>query len=168
MSDAIRCITTWGTIDDIDFATAEEQEKAQPRKSLIPELLQQARITDIYISDIFQKDSRFITDEDREKLYELCMKVPEEKIIITHGTFTMPITAKFLWSREVKKTIILTGAMIPANKENSDALFNLGAAVIAVQALQWLGHWVYVTMNGKIFPRNDVRKNEEDGIFMNE
>jgi L-asparaginase len=96
------------------------------------------------------------------------MEVPEEKIIITHWTFTMPITAKFLWTRGIKKTIILTGAMVPANKEDSDAFFNLGTAVAVIQALWRLGHWVYITMNGKIFPRNDVRKNVEDGIFVNE
>jgi L-asparaginase len=97
MNDVIRFITTGGTIDDIEFDTAKAQEQAHPRQSLIPKLLKKARITvDYQISEAFQKDSRFITDEDRENLYKLCMEVPEEKIIITHGTFTMPITAKFL------------------------------------------------------------------------
>jgi L-asparaginase/Glu-tRNA(Gln) amidotransferase subunit D len=85
MNDSIRFITTGGTIDDIDFDTTEAQEQAQHRQSLIPELLKKARITIEYkISEAFQKDSRFITDEDREYLYKLCMEVPEEKIIITH------------------------------------------------------------------------------------
>jgi L-asparaginase len=95
----------------------------------------------------------------------MCMESPEDKIIITHGTFTMPITAKFLGQKNIRKTIILTWAMVPANKENSDALFNIWTAVAVIQALQRLGHWVYITMNGKIFPWNDVRKNVEDGIF---
>jgi L-asparaginase len=77
----------------------------------------------------------------------------------------MPITAKFLWHRGIKKTIILTWAIIPANKENSDALFNIWTAVSAVQLLS---PWVHITLNGKIFPRNNVRKNTEKEIFENE
>jgi L-asparaginase len=43
-----------------------------------------------------------------------------------------------------------------------DALFNLGCAFAAVQAL-WQG--VYIKMNGKVFPRDNVRTNKELGEF---
>ncbi|MDR0281771.1 MAG: hypothetical protein LBI53_00110 [Candidatus Peribacteria bacterium] len=57
MKDAIRFITTGGTIDDIDFDNILEQEQAQSRKSIVFELLQQARITNnIYIyQEYFKK-----------------------------------------------------------------------------------------------------------------
>lgn len=47
----------------------------------------------------------------------------------------MPETAKYLGEANIDKTIVLFGASIPANKDKSDVLFNLGAAFLAVQLL---------------------------------
>jgi len=44
----------------------------------------------------------------------------------------------------------------------SDALFNLGAAITAVQTLD---KGVYITMNGKVFSWDNVVKNREIGEF---
>ena len=70
---------------------------------------------------ILFKDSRFITEKDRESMLKKCNKSKEERIVITHGTATMPITAKFLGKSDIKKTIVLVGAAVPANKKGSDA-----------------------------------------------
>jgi L-asparaginase len=71
-------------------------------------------------------------------------------------------TAKFLAKKIKNKTIVLTGAMLPYVFGSSDGLFNLGCALAFVQTLP---HGVYITMNGKYFKWNDVRKNESAGIF---
>lgn len=73
-------------------------------------------------------------------------------------------TAKVIGGILRNKTIVLFGAMIPYTFGNSDALFNLGYAISAVQILP---KGVYVTMNGKVFPWNNVRKNKEIGEFEN-
>ncbi len=160
----IRFITTGGTIDDIEYTFLENASFSRP--SLLPELLKRGIFTGEYVlEEAFCKDSRFIEEEDREFLAQRCKECSEEKIIITHGTFTLSDTAKFLESKKIPKTIVVTGAMIPGNKENTDALFNLGAASIAVQLLP---PGVFVVMNGKIFSGNNVKKNNEKGIFENE
>jgi L-asparaginase len=61
-----------------------------------------------------------------------------------------------------RKTIVLTGAMVPYAFGSSDGLFNLGSALSFVQVLP---PGVYVAMNGQHFPWNGVRKNTATGYF---
>lgn len=112
-----------------------------------------------------QKDSRVITDNDRQTILTKCKDTIEDRIIITHGTFTMPGTAKYLGKANLDKTIVLFGAHIPANKDHSDALFNLGTAFIASQLLS---KGVYVLMNGKVFTWDNVKKDFPTGYFKEE
>jgi|TARA_Y100000310_G_scaffold124950_2_gene123760 L-asparaginase len=160
----IKIFTTGGTIDDYHYDSVDKAPTSH--KSFVPELLKRARVTvKCEVEEIVHKDSRFVTDDDREIIFKKCQDCKEDKIIITHGTATMPITAKFLGKNNIEKTIVLTGSGFPANKENSDALFNLGAALTAVQALP---NGVYVVMNGKIFTWDNVKKNVETGFFETE
>ncbi|PJA20817.1 MAG: asparaginase, partial [Candidatus Diapherotrites archaeon CG_4_10_14_0_2_um_filter_31_5] len=143
----------------------QRKKKPKSHKTLIPKILKKARITvDFKIEGIMWKDSKFINDKDRELILKKCKDCPEDKIVIVHGTMTMAETANYINKKKLKKTIVLVGSAIPANKQNSDALFNIGAAITAVQILPF---GVYVTMNGKIFPGSDVRKNFETGYFEN-
>lgn len=160
----IKVLVTGGTIDDLDYSSHEQAPKAH--RSLIPRLLKQARITADYSVDVLmQKDSRVVTDTGRAIILKKCLESKEDKIIITHGTSTMPLTAKFLLRQKTQKTIVLFGSAIPANKENSDALFNLGLAFAAVQLLP---PGVYIAMNGNVFPADNVKKNFEKGVFERE
>jgi len=59
----------------------------------------------------------------------------------------------------------LTGAMIPYEIANSDALFNLGFACGIAQTLP---HGVYIAMNGQIFNWDNVKKNRSAGVFIPE
>lgn len=103
-----------------------------------------------------------MNDDDREKIARACIESKEEKILITHGTDTMPVTAAILAEKVYNKTIVITGAMVPYKFGSSDGLFNLGAALAFVQSLP---HGVYVAMNGKIFDGGNVRKNKATGEF---
>jgi len=91
-----------------------------------------------------------------------CARAPERHIIITHGTDTMADTARLIGSAGLDKTIVLTGAMIPYRILDSDALFNFGTAFSAVQLLP---AGVYISMNGRIFDWDKVRKNKAQGVF---
>ena len=42
------------------------------------------------------KDSRTITDEDRSAMINVIQESTATKFIITHGTYTMPDTARYL------------------------------------------------------------------------
>jgi len=156
----IKLFITGGTID---CERIEKNNKYIFKKTHIPRMLEQGRCNvDIESHILMLKDSIYMTDSDREKILQSCKNCKENKIIITHGTDTMVETAQLLGKNIKDKTIVLVGAMIPYNQENSDALFNLGFAVSAVQTLP---EEVYITMNGKIFLWNNVRKNKELGLF---
>lgn len=107
-------------------------------------------------------DSLEMTDHDRELIAHQCNSCEENKIVITHGTDTMAETAQLLASKVKKKTVVLTGAMIPIKFGSSDGLFNLGSALAFAQTL---AAGVYVAMNGRYFHWDNVKKNKETGIF---
>lgn len=114
------------------------------------------------ITTLMMIDSLDMKDEHRELIADACKQAPHDKIIITHGTDTMAVTAKFLADNIKEKTIVLTGAMVPYKFGSSDGLFNLGSSLAFVQTLP---HGVYVAMNGKYFEGNNVRKNKSTGEF---
>ena len=107
-------------------------------------------------------DSLDMLTANRLQVLESCTKAPEEHIVITHGTDTMVETAAVLGRAGLPKTVVLTGAMVPYVFNNSDAVFNLGCAVTAVQILP---RGVFIVMNGRVFHWDDVQKNREQGIF---
>jgi L-asparaginase len=103
-----------------------------------------------------------MTGPERETIVDQCLKATEERIVITHGTDTMEVTAKALGKVVTDKTVVLTGAMIPYKFGSSDGLFNLGSALAFVQTLP---HGVYIVMNGRVFSWRSVRKNRATGEF---
>jgi L-asparaginase len=114
------------------------------------------------ITTLMMIDSLDMQDEHRKMIAKACADAKQDKIIITHGTDTMAVTAKFLSDTIIEKTIVLTGAMVPYKFGSSDGLFNLGSSLAFVQTLP---HGVYVAMNGKYFEGNNVRKNKSTGEF---
>ncbi|MGB1247363.1 MAG: asparaginase domain-containing protein [Chitinophagales bacterium] len=129
----------------------------------LPEILEMGRCTvDYSLRTLMMIDSLEMTEADREIIRINCQKCDEENILITHGTDTMTETAKFLAAANIKKTIVLTGAMMPYKFGASDALFNLGSAMAFAQALD---DGVYIVMNGKFHAWDEVNKNKKTGIF---
>lgn len=156
----IRILLTGGTID-------KEYDKIHGQlvfsKSHINEMLEQARCTlDTTIESYKLQDSLNMDMADRLQIMEKCRSYTEDKVVITHGTDTMVETAKVLAENIKDKTIVVFGAMIPYTFGDSDALFNIGTALAAVQAMPY---GVYITMNGIIFPYDNVQKNKEEGYF---
>lgn len=130
----------------------------------LPSMLKQARCTvEINTQQLMLKDSLKMTASDREEIKRNCIATNSEQIIITHGTDTMVETAKRLALSIKDKTIVLVGAMIPYTINHSDASFNLGCAVIAVQLLP---AGIYITMNGKVFDWDQVAKDTQVGEFI--
>ena len=117
---------------------------------------------DISLETLMMIDSLQMTDDDRQLILRRCREVPEERIVVTHGTDTMEQTAAVLAAGLPGKVVVLTGAMVPYTFGSSDGMFNLGTALAFVQTLL---PGVYVAMNGRYFPWNAVRKNREKGIF---
>ncbi len=157
---AIKILITGGTFDkEYD----ELNGKLFFKDTHLPEILKLGRSNlSVSVSTLMMIDSLEMTDADREIIVSHCKQCDEEKIVITHGTDTMDITAKVLGVADLNKTIVLTGAMVPYKFGSSDGLFNLGSALAFVQTLP---KGVYVVMNGKFFNWNNVRKNKASGIF---
>ncbi len=149
----IKFYTIGGTIDKVYFDANSTYEIGSPK---IQEIIDESNIGfDYSIESILKKDSLDMTDEDREKIHKTISTDSHQYIIITHGTDTMVKTAQKL-SNLKNKTIILTGSMLPANFKYSDATFNVGCAVGAVQSMP---HGVYIAMNGMVFNPDKVEKN---------
>ena len=133
------------------------------KDSHLAELLEMGRCeVETNLRTLMLMDSLEMTDMDRNIIVENCERTEDDRIVITHGTDTMVETARLLASRNIDKTIVLTGAMIPIRFGSSDGLFNLGGALAFVQTLP---HGVYVAMNGRYFEWNKVWKNKSTGIF---
>ena len=116
----------------------------------------------VKIETLMMIDSLKMSKNDRNYIVNKCKNEKTNRIIITHGTDTMVETAKILAENIKDKTIILTGAMIPIKFGSSDGLFNLGSATSFVQVLE---PGIYITMNGRYFNWNNVRKNKIQGVF---
>ena len=61
------------------------------------------------------------------------------------------------------KTIVLTGALLPARFRDNDAVFNIGFALAAMQVLP---EGVYIAMNGRVYEPAKVRKDRDLNRFV--
>jgi len=157
---SIRIFVTGGTFDkEYNELTGELFFK----ETHLPEMLKRSRSSlDVTVRTLMMIDSLQMTAEDRDLIAHQCRNAKEDKIIITHGTDTMTVTARELAEKVPNKTIVLTGAMIPYKFGSSDGFFNLGAALAFVQTLP---AGVYVVMNGRYFNSDNVIKNKQTGQF---
>lgn len=155
----VQIFSTGGTLDKVYFDALSEYQIGEP---MAGELLEQARVGfDYAIESLVKKDSLELNDADRELIHSKVAACPHEHILITHGTDTMTVTAAALADIE-NKIIVVTGAMQPARFRDSDALFNLGLAIGALNVCQ---PGVYIAMSGKVFAADGVRKNRLAGRF---
>lgn len=151
--DQLCIVTTGGTIDKIYFDDKSDFQVGEPQIGRILEELGVAFRFNVI--SILRKDSLHITDADRELIRQAIAAQPAKHVLVTHGTDSMVETAKVLASL-TDRTIVLTGALNPARFRGSDAEFNIGTAVGAVQSLP---PGVYIAMNGRVWRPDQVRKN---------
>ncbi len=155
----ITFITTGGTIDKVYFDAKSAYEVGE---TVIEHVLRQGEVGfDYRIQQLMRKDSLDLTQEDRALIRQAVETTAGDRIVITHGTDTMVDTARSLAGLD-GKVIVLTGSLSPARFQGSDADFNIGLAVAAVQSLP---AGVYIAMNGLIFDAHKVRKNREANRF---
>lgn len=156
----IRIFVTGGTFDkEYD----ELEGKLYFKNTHLPEMLDLGRSrVEVDTRTLMMVDSLDMSDADRQLILDQCRKAREERILITHGTDTMEVTARVLGGVIRDKTIVLTGAMVPYKFGSSDGLFNLGSALAFVQTLP---PGVYIAMNGRCFQWDNVRKNRKTGTF---
>ena len=157
---SVRVFVTGGTFDkEYDELTG----MLYFRHTHVDEMLGRGRCgLDVDVQTLMMVDSLEMTAVQRAMIVRACRECNENQIVITHGTDTMVETARAIAEGVQGKTVVLTGAMVPYAFGSSDGLFNLGSALSFVQSLPT---GVYIAMNGKSFPWDDVRKNREAGVF---
>ena len=155
----IRFITTRGTIDKIYFDSISQFEVGETQLEHI--LTEGLASFDYDVVPMFQKDSLELTDDDRNMLRDFVANDDAGRYVISHGTDTMAETAGALSGIEGKR-IVLTGALTPARFKATDAIFNVGMAVAAVQIV---APGVYLAMSGQVFEAGKVRKNRAENRF---
>jgi len=159
---SLRILATGGTFDK---HYDEIAGKLTFSSSHLPEVIARSRITvPMAVEQLPLLDSLDMQAADRQRILASCLNAAEESIVIIHGTDTLRETAEVLGkiTPALAKTIVLTGAMIPYEIANSDALFNFGFACGVAQTLP---HGVYVAMNAQVFAWNKVQKNRSEGVF---
>ncbi len=155
----IRFITTGGTIDKVYF---DELSQFEIGESVVEHTLREGLVQFEWdVVPLMKKDSLEIRDADRQVLHDYIANDDASRYVITHGTDTMPETAEVL-SDLKGRTIVLTGALTPARFRTTDAVFNVGMAVAAVQTLE---PGVYIVMSGQVFEAGAVRKNRAENRF---
>lgn len=156
----IKVLTAGGTIDKVYFDANSRYEVGE---SNVERLFEEMRVGFAYdVESIVRKDSLDMTDADRALILERVQSEPCRRILITHGTDTMIMTAQLLRRHVHEKTVVLTGAMQPALFRNSDAIFNIGCALGVLMARD---SGVYVVMSGLLFDPRHARKNRDAGRF---
>ena len=152
-------LTTGGTIDKMYFDDMSDYQIGDPQ---IGQILHDMQVGFTFeVNALMRKDSLHVTDEDRLVIHDAISASDETHVLITHGTDSMVRTALML-ADIPGKTMVLTGALNPARFRDSDAIFNIGCAVGALQALP-NGAWI--AMNGCIWDPKKVRKNRNRNRF---
>ena len=161
----IHFIITGGTIDS--YYEGSKDTVIPNEHSVLPKYLKSLKLyEDFAFTEICMKDSRDITQKDVKKIFKAIEKSRYKRIIVPHGTYTVPDTARYVAANlknNKEKVIIFVGSMIPLiGFSPSDAPFNLGFAIAKLQDLE---PGVYICMNGRVFSTNEIVKTLSEGRF---
>ncbi len=152
-------VTTGGTIDKIYFDDKSAFQIGEPQ---IGDILASLGVAFTFeVVPVLRKDSLHMDEADRLAIRTAIASQPHRHVLVTHGTDTMVETALAL-AGVAGKVVVLTGALNPALFKGSDAVFNIGCAVGAVQTLP---DGIYIAMNGRVWRPAEVRKNREANRF---
>lgn len=157
--ETIGLLVTGGTLDKVPVGGA----KLIFKDTHVSAMLAQARCeAPVEVESLMLLDSLDMTDSDRARIAAAVAATAHRQVVVTHGTDTLALTAEAIVRSCGGRTVVLCGAMVPFSCPDSDALFNLGAALTAVQLLP---PGVHVAMHGCLFAAGRVRKNLERGRF---
>jgi L-asparaginase len=156
-------INTGGTFNKTYNPLTGELDIDREGKAL--KKIEESWLKKLEIINIIGKDSLEMTKEDREIILKTVKKIQGKRVIIVHGTDTMDKTANYLAKKNLKKKIILTGAMVPYSINSVEATANFSSAYGYLLSCKKKG--IYISMNGTVENYKRVIKNKEKGYFEN-
>jgi len=162
--ESVHFIMTGGTIDA--YYDGPKDTVVPYKKSILPDYFKSMKLHEkVKFTQVCMKDSREISRKDQKNILETIENSPHKKFIITHGTYTMPDTARFLEANLKRKdiTIVFTGSMVPIDFPKTDSTFNLGYSLAEVHHLP---KGIFVCMNGRIFAPSEIAKLLSEGRFI--
>lgn len=159
----IDVVITGGTIDS-EWDSSKDTAITR-KETIIPKYFNRLKPDiDLSFNVVCMKDSRQLTPEDLKQIYQAVENSGSDKVLITHGTYTMPDTARYIKAHlKSKKSVVLTGATIPLEGFSlSDAPFNLGFAIATLMTME---PGILLAMNGNLFTPQEVAKNLSEARF---
>ena len=159
----IHVVITGGTIDS-EWNPAKDTAVTAD-ESVLPGYFKKLKLdAELTFNTVVMKDSREFTPEDIKAICAAVDDSPSDKVLLTHGTYTMPDTARYLEKHmKTEKAVVLTGSVIPLKGyEMSDAPFNLGFAIATLLNME---QGVRIVLQGHVFSPGDVAKNLAEGRF---
>jgi len=163
-TDKLHFVITGGTLDS--YYDPISGTALPNKQSYVPDFISLLKLYETCtFSEVCMKDSRELTDADRQKILDNIKSSEAQRFIVTHGSYTVSDTAKYIKSHygTIDKTIIFVCSMIPLKGfDPNDAGFNLGYAVAKSQDL---ARGVYVCVNGRVFAADKVTKILTEGRF---
>ncbi|MFQ5413711.1 MAG: asparaginase [Phycisphaerae bacterium] len=161
----VAIVMTGGTIAKTYDEAHGELALARP---VIERIVGRLRLPDLDIGfkNLFAKDSRDLTDNDRLLILEVVRHAADarHRVVIVHGTDTLVVTGELLCRslESVAVPVIITGAMRPYEFRDSDALQNITEALLAVRIAE---PGVYVAMHNRLLRFPGVVKDHARGTF---
>lgn len=161
-------IATGGTIASV--ATPDGLKPGLSGSELIARARSVSKDDSVDVIDLFSKDSTNILPEDWITIAECINNHADffDCTIVLHGTDTMAWTASAL-SFLTNSPVILTGSMLPAGVDGSDADRNLDAAFAFGREIALAGrNEVALAFNGKLYDGSCVSKvdtNADDAFY---
>ncbi len=119
-------------------------------------------VVNIPVDGVIYKDSLEMDDEDRAFLGKTIAQCDENIVIVVHGTDTIDLSAAYIDSLELDKTVVFTGAMVPFQIDPLEATANLSMALGYARNAE---KGVYIVIQGVMSSFKQVKKNKSLGKF---
>ena len=158
--NSILILSTGGTFNKIYNPKNGKLEIDKSNQAL--KSIEKKWLTKLNYDSIIHKDSLDFTDTDRELLANYITNCNNDKIVVIHGTDTMNLSSKVVASKNINKSIIFTGAMVPFSIDPVEATANLSLAIGFCNNAT-IG--TYIAMNGLVSSYDRVIKNRDIGKF---
>lgn len=119
-------------------------------------------VVTIPVTGVIYKDSLEMDDDDRALLGKTIAECNEETVIVVHGTDTINLSAEYIDTLALNKTIVFTGAMIPFHIDSLEATANLS---MAIGYARHASSGVHIVIQGVMSSFKQVKKNKSAGKF---
>jgi len=133
-----------------------------PNDNQAVESILKSLVVDISLQGVIYKDSLEMNPQDRTLLGETVAASDAQTVIVIHGTDTMDLSAEYIDTLTLDKTVVFTGSMVPFSIDPIEATANLS---MAIGYAQHAARGVYIVMQGVMNSFKQVKKNKSAGKF---